>query len=112
MELPEGYSVVRTVEAGRPPWGRWEVRNVAGVLVGVVAEEPVPGRRGRPSTFTVVHNPSPALFILRFSRRLRAGGAWWSEGHQSVSYAVASLARHLQSTDGGSGRHYMTGSRR
>ncbi len=48
MELPEGYSVVRTVEAGRPPWGRWEVRKVAGVLVGVVAEEPVPGRRGRP----------------------------------------------------------------
>src|SRR5213594_4048728 len=95
MELVDGYSVVRTFEPGRPPWGRWEIRDATGLLVGVVAEEPAPGRHGPASTFTAVHNPSPTPFVLRFPRLLRARGAWWSGGHESVSAAVASLAHHL-----------------
>lgn len=112
MESAIGYTVVRTFEPGRPPWGRWEVRDATGLLVGVVNEERVPDGRGRPSTFTVVHNPSPTLFVLRFSRRLRAGGAWWSGGHETVSAAVTSLAAHLSRSGHRSVRHYITGSRR
>ncbi len=108
MEFTEGYSVVRTFEPGRPPWGRWEVRNATGLLVGVVAEQPAPGRV---FTFTVAHNPSPAPFNMRYPRHLRARGAWWSGGHDSVSSAVASLAHHLRRSGGRPGRHYMTGVR-
>ena len=112
MEFTEGYSVVRTFDPGRPPWGRWEVRNASGVLVGVVAEQPTPGRGGQSSTFTVAHNPSPAPFNMRYPHRLRARGAWWSGGHDSVSGAVDSLALHLRRFGGRPGRHYMTGARR
>ena len=111
MESADGYSVVRTLEPGRPPWGRWEVRHAAGFLVGVVAEEPARGRKGQLSTFTAVHNPSPTPFVFRFKRHMRAQGAWWSEGHESVSAAVASLARHLHEPGHSSARHYMTGPR-
>ncbi|MCA1842032.1 MAG: hypothetical protein LC792_02355 [Actinobacteria bacterium] len=110
MEILEGYSVVRTFEAGRPPWGRWEVRDATGLIVGVIAEEPA-GRHASASTFTAVHNPSPTPFVLRFPRHLRARGAWWSGGHDSVSVAVAALAVHLCRTGVRSGRHYMTGVR-
>ena len=112
METPEGFSIVRTFEVGRPPWGRWEVRDASGLLVGVVAEEPPVGRRGRASTFTVVNNPSPTPFVLRFPRHLRARGAWWSGGHRSVSAAVEELAGHLGRAGQRSGRHYMTRARR
>ena len=112
MEFTDGYSVVRTFEPGRPPWGRWEVRDATGLLVGVVAEQLSPGRGGRASTFTVAHNPSSAPFNMRYPRRLRARGAWWSGGHDSVSAAVASLAHHLGRSGGRPGRHYMTGARR
>lgn len=111
MEIAEDYSVVRTFEPGRPPWGRWEVRDASGLLVGVVAEQPAPGGGGRASTFTAAHNPSPAPFNLRFPRSLRARGAWWSGGHDSVTAAVASLARHLRRSGDRPGRHYMTGAR-
>src|SRR5262245_36312007 len=33
------YSVNRALGPGRPPWGRWEVHDRAGLLVGIVAEE-------------------------------------------------------------------------
>jgi hypothetical protein len=112
MELTEGYSVVRTFEPGRGPWGRWEVRDATGLLVGVVAEQPSLGRSGHPSTFTAAHNPSPTPFVMRFPRQIRSRGAWWSGGHESVSAAVASLARHLRRSGGRPSRHYMTGSRR
>ena len=112
MEFAEGYVVVRTFEPGRPPWGRWEVRDATGLLVGVVAEQSAPSRPGAPSTFTVAHNPSPAPFMLRYPRHLRARGAWWSGGHETVSAAVASLARHLGRSGASPARHYMTGSRR
>jgi hypothetical protein len=109
MEIFEGYSVVRTFEAGRPPWGRWEVRDAAWLLVGVIAEEPAVGRHEPASTFTAVHNPSPTPFVLRYPHHLRARGAWWSGGHASVSVAVGALARHLCRAGQRSGRHYMTG---
>lgn len=112
MEFTEGYSVVRTFDPGRPPWGRWEVRDATGLLVGVIAEQPAPGQAGRASTFTVAHNPTPAPFNLRYPHRLRARGAWWSGGHDSVSSAVTSLAFHLRRVGGRPGRHYMTGARR
>jgi hypothetical protein len=111
MEFAQSYSVIRTFEPGRGPWGRWEVRDSAGVLVGVVAEHPALKGLGRPSTFTVAHNPSPAPFVMRFPRHLRARGAWWSGGHETVSAAVASLARHLRRSGERPGRHYMTGTR-
>lgn len=111
MKILEGYSVVRTFEAGRPPWGRWEVRDATGLLVGVIAEEPVAGRNGPASTFTAVHNPNPSPFVLRFPHHLRAGGAWWSGGHESVSVAVVALACHLRLALHRSDRHYMTGAR-
>ena len=110
MDFTERYSVVRTFEPGRPPWGRWEVHDATGLLVGVVAEQLAPGARA--STFTVAHNPSPAPFNMRYPHRLRARGAWWSGGHDSVSAAVASLAHHLGRSGGRPGRHYMTGARR
>src|SRR5687767_10787879 len=84
MEFAEGYYVVRTFDPGRPPWGRWEVRDATGLLVGVIAEQPALGQPGRPSTFTVAHNPSTAPFVMRFPRHLRARGAWWSGGHETV----------------------------
>lgn len=112
MEFAEGYSVVRTFDPGRPPWGRWEVCDATGLLVGVVAEQPAPGQGGSASTFTVAHNPSPAPFNLRYPHRLRARGAWWSGGHDSVSAAVASLAFHLRRSGGRPARHFMTGGRR
>jgi hypothetical protein len=112
MEFAEDYSIVRTFEPGRGPWGRWEVHDATGLLVGVVAEHPAAVRRGAPSTFTVAHNPSPAPFNMRFPRHLRARGAWWSGGHETVSSAVASLARHLRGSGDRPVRHYMTGSRR
>jgi hypothetical protein len=112
MEIHKGYSVVRTFEVGRPPWGRWEVRDATGLLVGVVAEEPAAGRRGPASTFTVVHNPSQTPFVLRYPRHLRARGAWWSRQHDSVSSAVQALACHLLRAGRFSGRHYMTAARR
>jgi hypothetical protein len=108
MEILEGYSVVRTFEAGRPPWGRWEVRDSSGLLVGVIAEEPGVGRRGPASTFACAHNPSPTPFVLRYPRHLRARGAWWSGGHDTVSAAVSALASHLRRAGYRSGRHYMT----
>lgn len=111
MEVAKQYSVHRTFDPDRGPWGRWEVRNAAGVLVGVVAEQPAAGRRGAPSTFTVGHNPSPVAFNLRYPRHLRSRGAWWSGGHATVAAAVAALAGHLHRTaDGRPARHYMTGS--
>lgn len=113
MGFAEEYSVVRTFEPGRGPWGRWEVRDATGLLVGVVAEQAAPaGRHGAPSTFTVAHNPSPVPFNMRYPRSLRARGAWWSGGHETISAAVASLARHLRRAGGRPVRHYMTGSRR
>lgn len=112
MDFAEAYSVVRTFEPGRGPWGRWEVRDATGLLVGVVAEEPAPAGHGRPSTFTVAHNPSPAPFVMRFPRHLRARGGWWSGEHDTVSAAVAALARHLARSSGRPGRHYMTTARR
>jgi hypothetical protein len=113
MDFAEGYSVIRTFEPGRGPWGRWEVRDANGLLVGVVAEQPTTGRSaGRPSSFSVAHNPGPAPFNLRYPRYLRSRGAWWSVGHPSVSNAVASLARHLGRSGEHPGRHYMTGTRR
>jgi len=111
MEVVEGYSILRTFESGRPPWGRWEVRAATGLLVGVVAEQPAPAGQGHPSTFTVAHNPSPAPFNLRYPRRLRARGAWWSGGHETVAAAVAALARHLGRSGDRPVRHYMTGCR-
>jgi hypothetical protein len=111
MEVVEGYSILRTFEPGRPPWGRWEVRDATGLLVGVVAEQPAPAGQGHLFTFTVAHNPSPAPFNMRFPRRLRARGAWWSGGHESVSAAVAALARHLRRSGDRPVRHYMTGCR-
>jgi hypothetical protein len=108
MDLSEACSVVRTFEPGRGPWGRWEVRDATGLLIGVVAEQPAAGGRGRPSTFTVAHNPSPTPFVMRFPRSLRARGAWWSGGHDTVSAAVTALARHLARSSGRPGRHYMT----
>ena len=112
MEILEGYSVVRTFEAGRPPWGRWEVRDATGLLVGVVAEEPAARRGGRASTFTAVHNPSPTPFNLRYPHHLRAQGAWWSQEHDSVSSAVLALACHLLVAGRFSDRHYMTAANR
>ena len=102
------YSIVRTFEPGRGPWGRWEVRDAAGVLVGVVAEDPAPAGQGHPSTFTVAYNPSPAPFNMRFPRLLRARGGWWSGGHETISAAVGSLARHLHCSGDRPVRHYMT----
>ena len=112
MEFTEGYSVVRTFDTGRQPWGRWEVRDATGLVVGVIAEQLAPGGRGQASTFAVAHNPSPAPFNMRYPHRLRARGAWWSGGHDSVASAVASLAFHLRRVGGRPGRHYMTGARR
>ena len=112
MEFTEGYFVVRTFDPGRPPWGRWEVRDATGLLVGVIAEQPAPARGGQTSTFIVAHNPSREPFNMRFPRHLRARGAWWSGGHDSVSAAVSSLALHLRRFGGRPGRHYMTGARR
>jgi hypothetical protein len=111
MEFPDGYSVVRTLEPGRPPWGRWEVYDANGLLIGVVAEEREAGPGGGASTFTVVHNPSPTPFFLRYPRRLRARGAWWSRGHDTLPTAVAALARHLGASAGERTRHYTTQSR-
>jgi len=109
MGFPEGYSVVRTFEPGRPPWGRWEVRDATGLLVGVVAEQPALGAPSNPSTFTVAHNPSPAPFNMRYPRHLRARGVWWSGGHETMSDAVTALARRLSRSGGRPARHYMTG---
>jgi hypothetical protein len=109
MDLPAGYSVVRTFEPGRPPWGRWEVYDATGLLIGVVAEEPKLGRHGRCSTFTVVHNPSPTPFVLRYPRQLRARGAWWSPGHDTLPAAVTILVRYLDGQR--RPRHFITPSR-
>ena len=111
MEFPDGYSVVRTFEPGRPPWGRWEVYDASGLLIGVVAEEREAVRDGGASTFTVCHNPSPTPFVLRYPRRLRARGGWWSRGHDTLPAAVTALARHLDGSAGGRTRHYITPSR-
>jgi hypothetical protein len=108
MEFSNGYSVVRTLEPGRPPWGRWEVYDAGGLLIGVAAEERESGRAGGGSTFTVVHNPSPTPFVLRYSRHLRARGAWWSRGHRTLPGAVAALARHLDGPGRGRSRHFVT----
>jgi len=108
MDLPADYSVIRTFEPGRPPWGRWEVYDTTGLLVGVVAEEPKLGRDGRCSTFTVVHNPSPTPFVLRYSRQMRARGAWWSGGHYTLPEAVTALAGHLDGPGRGRARHFVT----
>ena len=112
MDFTERYSILRTFEPGRPPWGRWEVRDATGLLVGVVAEEPAPAGHGRPSTFTVAHNPSPAPFNMRYPRQLAARGGWWSGGHETISAAVASLERHLRRSGRQPVRHYMTGAHR
>ncbi|HZQ78128.1 MAG TPA: hypothetical protein VFE55_12410 [Acidimicrobiia bacterium] len=80
----------------------------AGLLVGIVAEEPAT-RPGRPSTFAVVHNPGPTPFVLRFPRVLRARGAWWSKGHGTVAAAVGSLAGYLGDQSPASRRHHLTG---
>ena len=112
MDFTDCYSIVRTFEPGRPPWGRWEVRDATGLLVGVVAEEPAPAGHGQPSTFTAAHNPSPAPFNMRYPRLLRARGVWWSNGHETISAAVNSLARHLRRSGDRPARHYMTGARR
>ena len=111
MNFAGGYSVIRTFEPERGPWGRWEVRDDAGVVVGVIAEQVAPDGQGRPSTFTVAHNPSPTPFVMRFPHLLRSRGAWWSGGHATVSGAVADLARHLSRAGGRPGRHYMTRAR-
>jgi len=110
MEFPDGYSVVRTFEPGRPPWGRWEAYDAGDRLIGIIAEEREPGR-DKCSTFSAAHNPSPTPFVLRFPRRLRAGGAWWSWGHDTLPAAVAALARHLDGSGEGPSRHFATESR-
>jgi hypothetical protein len=66
---------------------------VAGVLVGIVAEEPT--RRGCASTFTAVRNPTATPFRPPAGRRLRALGAWSSGGHPTVPAAVAALGCFL-----------------
>jgi hypothetical protein len=108
MEIADNYAVVRTFDSGRPSWGRWEVRDATGLLVGIVAEQPAPGGHGRPSTFTAVHNPGPTPFVLRFPQLLRARGAWWSSGHDTVSAAVASLVLHLHRPGGRPSPHFLT----
>jgi hypothetical protein len=108
MELPDGCSTVRTFEPGRPPWGRWEVYDATGLLIGVVAEEREPGRDRPSSTFTVVHNPTPTLVVLRYRRLMRARGVWWSGGHDALPAAVAALVRHLDATGPRRARHFVT----
>jgi hypothetical protein len=93
VNLSDAYCVVRTFAPGRPVSGRWEVFDAAGVLVGIVAEEPT--RRGCASTFTAVHNPTATPFRPPAGRRLRALGAWSSGGHPTVPAAVKALGCHL-----------------
>jgi hypothetical protein len=92
--LFEPVAVIRTITAGRPALGRWEVHDAAGNVVGVVAEERPRGAER--STFTVVHNPTGVPFRPPPGRRLRALGAWSSAGHPSVPAAVAALVGHLK----------------
>lgn len=108
MDLTGDFSTIRTFEPHRGPWGRWEVRDAAGMLVGVVAEQPAVSGQGRPSTFTVAHNPTPTPFVMRFPHEIRSRGAWWSTEHPTVASAVAALARHLGRAGGRPRRHYMT----
>ena len=84
---------IRTIGAGRPALGRWEVYDAAGSRVGVVAEEPAKG--DFMATFTVIHNPTGVPFRPPAGRRLSALGAWSSTGHRTVPTAVATLVEHL-----------------
>jgi hypothetical protein len=89
------YSIRRTFERGRPPWGRWEVRHVDGRLLGVVAEEPAPGGHSDSTSFTALHNTTTTPLRPPISKHLLAGRAWFSRGHDTVPEAVAALTRHL-----------------
>ena len=87
------FLVLRQVGLSEASFGRWQVFDSAGVLVGAVVEQ---RRKGDPlSTFTVVHNPTSVPFRPPPGRRLRALGAWSSSGHPTLPAAVAELIRHL-----------------
>lgn len=63
------------------PWARWDVRDEAGKLVGLVAEELGCGR----PTYAAAHNPNMAAW----------GALWRSEGHDTPREALAALGDHL-----------------
>lgn len=68
-------------------WGRWEVRDQEGALIGRVGEEREwTGTGYGPPTYTAAHNPTGADWAAR----------WRTEGHDTPRLALAALVAHLE----------------